>query len=35
MQEKTMIRDLTQGSVVRELILFSVPFVLSNLLQTI
>ena len=35
MQEKTMIRDLTQGSVTRELILFSVPFILSNLLQTI
>ena len=35
MQEKTMIRDLTQGSVTRELILFSLPFILSNVLQTI
>jgi putative MATE family efflux protein len=30
-----MIRDLTQGSVARELITFSIPFALSNLLQTL
>ncbi len=30
-----MIRDLTQGSVTRRLILFAFPFILSNLLQTI
>ena len=35
MSQKTMINDLTQGSVTRQLIYFSIPFVLSNLLQTI
>ncbi len=35
MSENTMIRDLTQGSVARQLITFSVPFVLANLLQTL
>ena len=35
LNEKTMIRDLTQGSVARNLIMFSIPFVLSNLLQTL
>lgn len=35
MKESTMIRDLTQGSVAKELIVFSIPFVLSNLLQTL
>ena len=33
--EKTMIRDLTQGNVTRQLLVFSFPFMLSNLLQTV
>lgn len=33
--EKTMIKDLTQGSVGRELLRFSFPFMLSNALQTV
>ncbi len=35
MENKTMIRDLTQGSVVRQLLVFSLPCVLANLLQTL
>lgn len=30
-----MIRDLTQGSVTKQLLTFSVPFILANLLQTL
>ena len=33
--EKTMIKDLTQGSVGRELLRFSFPFMLSNALQMV
>ena len=33
--EKTMIKDLTTGSVWKELLRFSFPFMLSNALQTI
>lgn len=33
--EKTMIKDLTQGSVGKELLKFSFPFMLSNALQTV
>ncbi len=33
--EKTMIKDLTTGSVGRELLRFSFPFMLSNALQTV
>lgn len=33
--EKTMIKDLTQGSVGKELLRFSFPFMLSNALQTV
>ena len=33
--EQTMIRDLTTGSVGKELLRFSFPFMLSNALQTI
>ena len=32
---KTMIKDLTQGSVGKELLKFSFPFMLSNALQTV
>lgn len=32
---KTMIKDLTQGSVGKELLRFSFPFMLSNALQTV
>lgn len=35
MNENSMIRDLTHGSVAKQLIMFSIPFVLSNLLQTL
>ena len=35
MNEKSMIRDLTQGSVTRLLLIFSFPLLLSNLLQTV
>ena len=35
MAEKTMVRDLTQGSVTRLLLRFAFPFMLSNLLQTV
>lgn len=35
MENKTLIRDLTQGPVTSQLISFSIPFVLSNALQTI
>ncbi len=35
MNQKSMIRDLTQGSVSRQLLVFSLPFVLANLLQTL
>ncbi len=33
--EKTMIRDLTQGSVGKGLLTFSLPFMLSNAFQTV
>lgn len=33
--EKTMIKDLTQGSVGKQLLKFSFPFMLSNALQTV
>lgn len=33
--EKTMMKDLTQGSVAKELLRFSFPFMLSNALQTV
>ncbi|MBE6991568.1 MAG: MATE family efflux transporter [Ruminococcaceae bacterium] len=33
-KNKTMINDLTQGSVTKQLVLFALPFMLSNLLQT-
>ena len=33
--EKTMINDLTTGSVGKELLRFSFPFMLSNALQTV
>lgn len=33
--EQTMIKDLTTGSVGRELLRFSFPFMLSNALQTV
>ena len=33
MEEKTLIRDLTQGSPMKQLLSFSFPFVLANLLQ--
>ncbi len=33
--EKTMINDLTQGSVTKTLFAFAAPFMLSNLLQTV
>lgn len=35
MNQKSMINDLTQGNVARQLIYFSIPFILSNLLQAI
>ena len=31
----TLIRDLTQGSVTRLLLIFAVPLLCSNLLQTV
>ena len=34
-KEKTMINDLTQGSVTNTLFTFAAPFMLSNLLQTV
>ncbi len=34
-QSKTFINDLTEGSVAKKLLLFAVPFMLSNLLQTV
>lgn len=33
LNEKTMIRDLTTGSPMRQLLAFSYPFILSNILQ--
>ncbi len=33
MNEKTLIRDLTQGNPMKQLLSFSLPFVLANLLQ--
>ena len=33
MSEKTLIRDLTQGNPMKQLLIFSFPFVLANLLQ--
>ena len=33
MEEKTLIRDLTTGSPIKQLIGFSLPFMLSNILQ--
>ena len=35
MKEKTMIRDLTEGNVRSQLIRYSMPFILANLLQTV
>lgn len=35
MTEKTLINDLTTGPVTKQLLRFSVPFMLSNLLQTL
>ena len=35
MEQKTMIRDLTTGSVGKQLLVFSIPFLLSNALQTV
>jgi len=35
MNEKTMVRDLTQGSVTKLLLVFAFPLLLSNLLQTV
>ncbi len=35
MEEKTMIRDLTEGGVWKKLIVFALPFMLANLLQTV
>ena len=32
---QTMIRDMTEGSVLRKLLLFSLPLMLGNLLQTV
>ncbi|MCQ2601638.1 MAG: MATE family efflux transporter [Treponema sp.] len=34
-KEKTMTRDLTQGNVVKQLIIFSAPLFLSNVLQSV
>lgn len=34
-KEKSMINDLTQGNVAQQLIRFSLPFMLSNVLQTV
>ena len=35
MKEKTMIRDLTGGNVRSQLLRYSAPFILANLLQTV
>lgn len=35
MQRDTLVHDLTKGSVSKKLLLFSIPFILSNLLQVI
>lgn len=35
LKEKTMTRDLTQGNVVKQLIVFSAPLFLSNVLQSV
>ncbi len=35
MKEKSMVNDLTTGSVWRQLIVFALPFMLANLLQTL
>ncbi|MBR6425162.1 MAG: MATE family efflux transporter [Oscillospiraceae bacterium] len=35
MKQKTAVQDLTQGNVMKTLILFSAPFLLSSLLQTL
>lgn len=35
MSEKSMINDMTSGNVIKQLLAFSFPFMLSNLLQTI
>ncbi len=35
MSEKSMIRNMTEGSVTRQLISFSLPFLLANCLQTL
>lgn len=35
MKQNTLINDLTTGSVTKQLIYFSLPFLLSNLLQTL
>ncbi len=34
-EQKTMINDLTQGHVAKQLLKFSAPFMLSNMLQTL
>ena len=34
-EQKTMINDLTQGNVTKQLLKFSAPFMLSNVLQTL
>lgn len=34
-REKTFIHDLTEGSVAKQLFIFAVPFMVSNLLQTV
>ncbi len=34
MQKKNLENDLTQGSVAKQLIMFALPFMLSNLIQT-
>ena len=35
LSQKTMIHDLTTGNVAKELIIFSLPFILSQFLQTL
>ena len=34
-KEKSMINDLTEGSVAKQLLKFAWPFVVSNFLQTV
>ncbi len=35
MQQKSMINDLTEGSVFKKLILFAIPFMIANVIQTL